>query len=55
MQVSFDESSFLFFAWDNTLFFCKTKLYKNSEAEIGQKIRTNFENFEAEICKYKKK
>ena len=28
-------------------FFCKTKLYKNSEAEIGQKIRTNFENFEA--------
>ena len=36
-------------------FFCKNKLYKINEAEIGQKIRTNLENFEAEKCKDKKK
>ena len=35
-------------------FFCKNKLYKNNEAEIGQKIRTNLEHFEAGKCKDKK-
>ena len=36
-------------------FFCKNKLYKNNEAEIGQKIRTNLEHFEAGKCKGKTK
>ena len=35
-------------------FFNKNKLYKNNEAEIGQKIRTNLENFEDGKCKDKK-
>ena len=35
-------------------FFCKNKLYKNSEAEIGQKIRINLQHFEAGKCKDKK-
>ena len=35
-------------------FFCKNELYKNNEAEIGQKIRTNLEHFEAGKCKDKK-
>ena len=36
-----------------THFFCKNKLYKNSEAEIGQKIKKNLEHFEAGKCKDK--
>ena len=38
-----------------TLFLYKNKLYKNNEAELGQKIRTNLEHFEAGKCKDKKK
>ena len=34
-------------------FFRKNKLYKNNEAETGQKIRTNLEHSEA--AKYKDK
>ena len=37
-----------------TLFLYKNKLYKNNEAELGQKIRTNLEHFEAGKCKDKK-
>ena len=36
------------------LFFYKNKPYKNDEAEIGQKIRTNLEHFEAGECRDKK-
>ena len=34
--------------------FRKSKLYKNNEAEIGQKIRTNLEHLETGKCKDKK-
>ena len=37
-----------------TVFFYKNKLYKNNEAETGQKIRTNLEHFEACQCKRQK-
>ena len=45
-----DSSTLVFFFW----FFCKNKLYKNNEADTGQKIRTNLEHFEAGKCKDKK-
>ena len=45
-----DSSTLVFFC-----FFCKNKLYKNNEADTGQKIRTNLEHFEAGKCKDKKK
>ena len=40
--------------FSTTLFFCKNKLCKNNEAEIGQKIRTNLEHFEAQKFRDKK-
>ena len=39
----------------NCYFFCKNRLYKNNEAEIGQKIRTNLYHFEIGKCKDKNK
>ena len=33
--------------------FCKNRLYKTNEAEIGEKIKTNLEHFEAGKCKDK--
>ena len=39
----------------NYTFAFKNKLYKNSETEIGQKIRTNLEHVETAKCKDKKK
>ena len=36
-------------ALSRTLFFNKNKLNKNTEAEIAQKIRTSYEQTEAEI------
>ena len=36
-------------------FFCKNKLYKNNKAEIGQKLKSNLEHFEAGKCKDNKK
>ena len=40
--------------FETALFFCKNTLYKNNEADTGQKIRTNLEHFEAGKCEDKK-
>ena len=34
--------------------FCKSRLYKTNEAEIGEKVKRNLEHFETGKCKDKK-